>query len=320
MALHDVSHCWQLWVLHNSTSERWQTVNRVYKHADSYFWFIPDFLITAILQILQPFHIRCLFFTDFKGSISLWSISLFPVSIWGMMKTLLMMYLGLQKKHEMAASKPQKTFATLAFLSAKALIQVVVVTIRSISQIALQHLGRLPQRHQQNKSSFWYQPQKTIPKCCWSIMLLKKKHVWWHMWCGFVIIVQPKTQNCPCFRHGTGGSKAGDHHLVGSYPCDQRLRGNDWSHAFDGHREEVTELADEVGGSIFFQKIVKNWPIWCLVWGCFFFLFAEKIIQTLHAGRWCWDFVVFFADVFFSAFSMLGGICVKMGPNDLEEG
>jgi len=71
-----------------------------------------------------------------------------------MMKTLLMMYLGLQKKHEMAASKPQKTFATLAFLSAKALIQVVVVTIRSISQIALQHLGRLPQRHQQNKSSF----------------------------------------------------------------------------------------------------------------------------------------------------------------------
>lgn len=113
MALHDVSHCWQLWVLHNSTSERWQTVNRVYKHADSYFWFIPDFFDYSNLADFATFSHQVLVFHRLQGSISLWSISLFPVSIWGMMKTLLMMYLGLQKKTRDGSQQTSKDLCYL---------------------------------------------------------------------------------------------------------------------------------------------------------------------------------------------------------------
>lgn len=67
MALYDVSHCWQLWVLHNSTSERWQTVNRVYKHADSYFWFIPDFFDYSNLADFATFSHQVLVFHRLQG-------------------------------------------------------------------------------------------------------------------------------------------------------------------------------------------------------------------------------------------------------------
>ena len=55
-------------MLHNSTSERWQTVNRVYKHADSYFWFTPDFFdYSSNLADFATFSHQVLVFYRLQG-------------------------------------------------------------------------------------------------------------------------------------------------------------------------------------------------------------------------------------------------------------
>ena len=75
-------------------------------------------------------------------------------------------------------------------------------------------------------------------------------------------------------------------------------------------------MADEVGEA-FFQKIVG---LTNLMFGLGMFFFFRKKSSKHRMLEDDVVFFCFFADFFFQTFSMLGGIFVKMGLNDLEEG